>query len=84
MEYLKSSPTKKELTEVVAMLGIPPSGLIRKGESIYKEQYKGKDLNDAQWIDAMIAHPILIERPVVVKNGKAAIGRPIESVIEIL
>ncbi len=84
VEYLKSSPTKKELTELVAMLGIPPLDLIRKGEPIFKEQYKGKDLNDAQWIDAMIAHPILIERPVVVKNGKAAIGRPIESVIEIL
>ncbi|UXX79428.1 arsenate reductase (glutaredoxin) [Reichenbachiella carrageenanivorans] len=84
IEYLKSSPTKAELTELVAMLGISPLDLIRKGEAIYKEEYKGKDLNDEAWIDAMVAHPILIERPVVVKNGKAAIGRPIEKVIDIL
>lgn len=84
IEYLKSAPTKAQLTELIAMLGIPPLDLIRKGEVIYKEEYKGKELSDEAWIDAMVAHPILIERPVVVKNGKAAIGRPIEKVLDIL
>lgn len=84
VEYLKTNPTKNEIQELVSMLGIPPIELIRKGEKIFKEEYKGQDLSDEQWIDAMVAHPILIERPVVVKNGKAAIGRPIENVIEIL
>lgn len=84
IEYLKSAPTKSELTELIAMLGIHPLELIRKGEAVFKEQYKGKELSDEQWIDTMIAHPILIERPVVVKAGKAAIGRPIEKVIDIL
>ena len=84
VEYLKTNPTKKELTELVDMLGIKPLELIRKGEKIFKEVFKGKDLSDSQWIDAMVANPILIERPIVIKDGKAAIGRPIENVIEIL
>ncbi|WP_422359971.1 arsenate reductase (glutaredoxin) [Reichenbachiella sp.] len=84
VEYLKTNPTKQEITELVSMLGIKPLELIRKGEKIFKEEFKGKELSDAEWIDAMVAHPILIERPVVVKNGKAAIGRPIENVIDIL
>ena len=84
VEYLKTNPTKQEVTELVDMLGIKPLELIRKGEKIFKEEFKGKEMSDAQWIDAMVAHPILIERPVVVKNGKAAIGRPIENVIDIL
>jgi len=84
VEYLKSNPTKQEVTELVSMLGIKPLELIRKGEKIYKEEFKGKELTDEAWIEAMVSYPILIERPIVVKNGKAAIGRPIEKVIEIL
>ncbi|WP_456458877.1 arsenate reductase (glutaredoxin) [Reichenbachiella sp.] len=84
IEYLKSNPTKQEVTELVSMLGIKPLELIRKGEKIYKEEFKGKELSDEAWIEAMVSYPILIERPIVVKNGKAAIGRPIENVIEIL
>lgn len=84
VEYLKTNPGKEELTELIGMLGIKPFDLIRKGESIFKENYKGKDLSDAQWIDAMVEHPKLIERPIVIKNGKAVIGRPTEKVEEIL
>ena len=84
IEYLKDAPTKAEIKEIVKMLGIPPLSLIRKGEKIFKEEYKDKEMSDEAWIDAMVAHPILIERPIVIKNGKAAIGRPIENVIEIL
>lgn len=84
IEYLKSNPSKQEITELVNMLNIKPLELIRKGEKIYKEEFKGQELSDEAWIDAMVSHPILIERPIVVKNGKAAIGRPIENVIEIL
>lgn len=84
IEYLKSNPSKQEVTELVNMLDIKPLELIRKGEKIYKEEFKGQELSDEAWIDAMVSHPILIERPIVVKNGKAVIGRPIENVIEIL
>lgn len=84
IEYLKTSPSKEEITNIIALLGIKPLALIRKGEKIFKEEYKGKALNDEEWIEAMVAHPILIERPIVIKNGKAAIGRPIENVLDIL
>ncbi|MEQ6118487.1 arsenate reductase (glutaredoxin) [Reichenbachiella sp. MALMAid0571] len=84
VEYLKNTPGREELLAIIKMLGITPLELVRKGESIFKENYKGKDLSDDQWIDTMLAHPILIERPIVIKNGRAAIGRPPESVLEVL
>jgi arsenate reductase len=58
--------------------------LIRTGEVIYKENYSQKELSDSESIEAMVAHPILIERPIVVCNSKAAIGRPPENVLTIL
>ena len=84
IEYLKNPPTKKELTQIVQLLGIAPSGLLRKGEKIFKEEFKGKNLTDGQWIEAMVKNPILIVRPIVLKDGKARIGRPPEKVLDIL
>ena len=84
IEYLKSTPSKEELIELLAMLGMKPLELIRKNETIYKEKYKGQDLTDDQWIEAMLEHPILIERPIVVKDGKAIIARPAEKILEFL
>ncbi len=83
-EYLKNPPTHEELQAILSKLGIPAHDLIRKGESIYKEQFKGKVLSDAAWIDAMVAHPILIERPIFVHGKKAVIGRPPENVLELI
>ncbi len=82
--YLEEMPSKKELKETIALLGIKPEALIRKGESIFKEEYKGKALTDNQWIDAMIKHPKLMERPIVVKGKQAIIGRPPENVNALL
>ncbi len=84
IEYLKNPPNMDEIKELLTMLGMKPLELIRKGEAIFKENYKGKNLSDQEWIAAMVAHPILIERPIVVKNGKAIIGRPPEGVLDIL
>lgn len=83
-EYLNHPPTKEELTQVIELLGIKPHDLIRRGESIYKESFKGKDLTDDQWIDAMLDHPKLIERPIVIKDDKAEIGRPTENILNLL
>ncbi|WP_185212520.1 arsenate reductase (glutaredoxin) [Sphingobacterium mizutaii] len=83
-EYLKQVPSKAELKEILSMLKMKPLDLIRKNEVIFKENYKDKNLSDEEWIDIMLANPILIERPIVVKDGKAAIGRPIEKIIELL
>jgi len=82
--YLENTPTKSELKKVVKMLGISPQQLLRKGEAVFKEQYKGKTLSDDEWLEAMIAHPKLIERPIVVEGNRAVIGRPPENVLELL
>ena len=84
IEYLKNPLKADDIKELLLMLGITPIELIRKGESVFKENYKGKDLSDSEWIQAMEAHPILIERQIIVKNGKAIIGRPPERILEIL
>ncbi len=84
VEYLKNPLTKKELTALLKKLNIPASALIRKGEADYKENFKGKELSETEWIDAMVNYPKLIERPIIVKGNKAVIGRPIEKVIELL
>lgn len=85
IEYLKKPPTAKQLKEIIKMLGINPRDLLRKGEKEYREAGLGNmELTDAQLIDAMIAHPKLIQRPIVIKDGEARIGRPPEQVLEIL
>ena len=85
IEFLKKAPNKAELESVLSMLNIEPRDLMRKGEAIYKEQnLKDNSLSNEQLITAMLENPILIERPIVLANGKAAIGRPPESVLDIL
>ncbi|MFC2175693.1 arsenate reductase (glutaredoxin) [Bacteroidota bacterium] len=84
IEYLVEVPSKEELAALIQKLGIKPYDLIRKGEADFKENYKGKELSDAEWIDAMIKHPKLIERPIVVKANKAVLGRPPENIKDLL
>lgn len=84
VEYLKTPPGKKELRDLISMLGIKPEQLIRKQEKEFKENYKGKVLSDSEWIDAMVEHPKLMERPIVVEGKKAILGRPPENVKELL
>jgi arsenate reductase len=83
IEYLKNPPSAKELRAILKMLQIPAESLIRKGEAIFIENFKGKTLSETEWIDAMVQFPKLIERPIVIHGNKAAIGRPIEKVLEL-
>jgi len=85
IEYLKEAPSKAELESVIKLLNMQPRDLMRKGEAVYKELgLKDDGLSRDQLISAMLVNPILIERPIVLANGKAAIGRPPESVLDIL
>ena len=85
IEYLKTPPNAKQLTEIIDMLGIKPRDLLRKGEKEYKEAgLNNMELTDKQIIDAMLAHPKLIERPIVIKDDQARIGRPPELILEIV
>ncbi len=82
-EYLKDTPSKAEIEEILSMLNISPLALIRKGEAIYKENFKGKELTDEEYINAMVEYPKLIERPIVIKDNKAVIGRPPSLVLDL-
>lgn len=84
VEYLKKCPDATQIKEILGKLGISAHDLIRKNEKIYKENYKGKDLTEEQWINAMVEHPILIERPIVIKDQQAVVARPSEKVKEVL
>lgn len=83
-EYQKEHPDKAELKAILKKLGIPAIELVRKNEDIFKEKFKGKELSEEQWIEALVEYPVLMERPVVVKDNKAVIGRPPEKVLELL
>ncbi|MFI3121269.1 MAG: arsenate reductase (glutaredoxin) [Methylococcaceae bacterium] len=85
IEYLKTPPNAEELDDILQKLGMQPRELMRKKEAEYKAN--GLDdaaLDRAALIAGMVDHPILIERPIVIANGKAAIGRPPETVLTIL
>jgi arsenate reductase len=83
-DYLKDPPTIAELNELIKRLDISPIQLIRKGEAVWKENFKGKSLSDQQLFEAMVKHPKLIERPIVVNGNKAVIGRPPTIIKEII
>ena len=84
IEYLKQPPTKEQLHVLTSRLGIRPEQLVRKGEEVYKQKYKDKTMSDEQWLTALAANPILIERPIVVRGERAVLGRPPERVLELL
>jgi len=78
--YLESPPTLSEMEAAVTALGLRPIDMMRKGEAKFKELGLSKDSEDAVLLQAMADNPILIERPIVFKGGKAVIGRPPEAV----
>ncbi|KRB57916.1 arsenate reductase (glutaredoxin) [Flavobacterium sp. Root186] len=82
--YLTDTPSFEELKKLLKELNIQPNELVRTKEKIWIENYKGKKLSDDQTIQAMVDNPILIERPIVVKDGKAIIGRDLDKVAAFL
>ncbi len=84
VKYLENTPTESELKEIIGLLNISPIQLVRKNEKIWKEEFKGKELSDTEIIKAMVDNPKLIERPIVINGNKAVIGRPPESILDII
>ncbi len=83
-KYLDTPPSKDAIIEVLKMLNISARELMRTKEDIYKELNLKDETDENRLIEAMAKNPKLIERPIVIKDGKAAIGRPIENIIELL
>ncbi len=82
IKYLEDFPSEEELAKIIKKLNINPIQLVRKNEKVWKENFKGKDLSDHEIVKAMIENPKLIERPIVINNNKAVIGRPPETILE--
>ena len=75
IEYLKNPPTVKELKEVLELLQLKPIDIVRKKEPLFISEYKDGSYTDAQWLKILVANPILIERPIIIKGNKAVIAR---------
>ena len=84
VKYLENTLSQKELKSIIKLLKIKPIELVRKSEAIWKEKFKNKTLTDDEIISAMVENPKLIERPIVINNNKAVIGRPPEIIREII
>ncbi len=84
VNYLLHPPTFDELNKIIKMLDIEPIELVRKKESIWIADFRGKPLTDEEIVHAMVLNPILIERPIVIHGNKAVIARPYEKVKAIL
>lgn len=84
INYLETPPTAEELDTILLQLHIPAMDLVRKNEPVYKELYEGKTFSNPEWVQIMVQHPILIERPIIVTDKGAVIGRPAEKILEVL
>jgi arsenate reductase len=86
VRYLDNPPTREDLERLMGMLGIDdPRAMMRTGEDVYKEGGLGEaGVTRDELLDAMVEHPILLERPIFVRNGKAVIARPPEKLLDLL
>jgi arsenate reductase len=85
IEYMKTPPTVSELERILKLLSMEPRELMRKKESVYSDlALDDENLDRHKQLQSMVEHPILIERPIAVANGRAALGRPPENVLDVL
>lgn len=83
-KYLEDVPTAEEIENLLQKLGLKAEEIVRKGEKDYKDHFKGKNINDKEWIAAFQKYPKLIERPIFIVGDKAVIGRPPEKVLTLI
>ena len=84
VKYLDEPLSEVKLNEIIRILGIKPIDLVRTNEAIWKSEFKGKDLKDKDIVSAMVKHPKLIERPIVISDDRAVIGRPPSLILDII
>ena len=84
VEYLKEPLTEEQLSEVLSKLGMSAMDLVRKNEKEWKENFKGREMSEEEVVAAMVAHPKLIERPIVISGNQAVVGRPPENISQLL
>jgi arsenate reductase len=84
VEYLKNTPKKKDLKDLLMKLDLKPLDIIRTNEPVFEKKFKNKKFTDAEWIQIIIENPVLLQRPIVIDGYKAIIGRPVERVVELL
>lgn len=80
VEYLKTPLSAEQIKDLLKKLDMDAESLVRKTETIFKEEFNGKLLSQEEWIAAMVKYPKLIQRPIIVKGEKAVIGRPLENI----
>lgn len=84
VKYLENPLTEEEIRALLKKLGQSAESIIRKGEAIFKSEFKGEEMSEEDWIKAMAKYPKLIERPILIKGDKAVVGRPPEKIEELL
>ena len=84
VNYLDTLPTREELQALLKKLGMKAGELLRRGEPVFVATYGDRELSEEEALDAMLAHPILMERPIVVRGDRAVVARPPERVRELL
>ena len=84
IKYLEDTPSYNELKNIISLLKIKPIELVRKNESVWKENFKHLDFTDNELVKVMVKYPQLIERPIVINGDKATIGRPPEKILKII
>ena len=84
VDYLRSPPDAGTLTALLERLGLPASAIVRHKEELFRREYAGISLSDTDLIAAIVAHPELLERPIVQRGARAVIARPPERVLELL
>ena len=80
VEYLKNPPSMAELSALVLKMKMKPEELVRKNEALFRNKYRGKSFSDKEWIKIMVNNPLLIERPIIVRNKRVILARPPEKV----
>jgi len=84
VEYLDQVPTKGDIKKILDKLGLRAEDLVRKNEALYKQKFKNQDFSEDEWVRILSDNPRLIERPILINDDRAALGRPPENVLSIL